>query len=100
MFTDRQRLLIFSILLLGLAIFSISDSVEGVSPRPGGPSGQDANEVPFDPDPGDDIGDTAHALVLLIQFPDYPADAVNHTPEFFEELLFDYSSGSMWDYYR
>ncbi len=99
---EGRQFQLFSVVLLFCAaiILSIADSAEGVSPRPGGPLGQDVNAVPFDPDPGVGIGDSAHALVLLIQFPDYPADATNHTPEFFEELLFNFSSGSMWDYYR
>jgi len=41
-FIDRQWLLTFSILLLGLAILSISDSVEGVSSRPEEPSREEA----------------------------------------------------------
>ena len=42
MFIDRQWLLTFSILLLGLAILSISDSVEGVSSRPEEPPPEEA----------------------------------------------------------
>ncbi len=99
MLRSRQfQLLSVALLFCAAILLSIADSAEGVSPRPGGPLGQDVNAVPFDPDPGVGIGDSAHALVLLIQFPDYPADATNHTPEFFEELLFNFSSGSMWDY--
>ncbi|MCH2440401.1 MAG: M6 family metalloprotease domain-containing protein, partial [Candidatus Poseidoniia archaeon] len=40
----------------------------------------------------------AHLLVLLIQFPDYPADS-DHDVAYYEELLFERDNGSMWDYF-
>ena len=43
------------------------------------------------------IGD-AHLLVLLIQFPDYPADS-DHDIAYYEELLFAREAGSMWDFF-
>ena len=105
MFTDRQGLLTFSILLLGLAILSISGTVEGdddlpfdlVPPPPGHPEpdGQSVTQPSVDP-PG--TWETAHILVLLIQFPDYPADE-NHTPSYFEDFLFSHDEGSMWHFY-
>ena len=44
------------------------------------------------------IGD-AHLLVILIQFPDYPADS-NHDVAYYEELLFERDNGSMWDFFN
>ena len=44
------------------------------------------------------IGD-AHLLVILIQFPDYPADS-NHDVAYYEELLFEHDNGSMWDFFN
>ena len=55
MFIDRQWLLTFSILLLGLAILSISDSVEGVSSRPEEPSREE--EPPPEEAPSPEVTD-------------------------------------------
>jgi len=42
-------------------------------------------------------------LVILLQFPDQPADTLNHPPSAYDDLLFSvgtHPSGSMRDYYR
>jgi immune inhibitor A len=42
-------------------------------------------------------------VVILLQFPDNPADSLNHTPQAFDSLLFSVgtpSTGSFRDYYR
>jgi len=67
-------------------------------PPPGHAPPQDQSTSPPQLAQREWIGD-AHLLVILIQFPDYPADS-NHDVAYYEELLFERDNGSMWDFFN
>lgn len=50
------------------------------------------------------VGNTHYrAVVILIQFPDWPADTLNHPPSVYDSILFSVGTvptGSLRDYYR
>ena len=105
MLRPRQfQLLSVALLFCAAILLSISTPAVGedlpfdlVPPPPGHPKplGQSVDPSPADP-PG--TWETAHILVLLIQFPDYPADS-NHTPAYYQDFLFSHDEGSMWHFY-
>ena len=105
-------------LVVGLCLFlqaSIAGAVPPLNP-PGQGARRDASRAgaPFrlpHRAPGVDAAETVGAgpsgtfkcVVILLQFPDNPADTLNHTPEAFDSLLFSVGTqptGSFRDYYR
>lgn len=67
-------------------------------PPPGQAPPEDQATAPPQLAQRDWIGD-AHLLVILIQFPDYPADS-SHDIAYYEELLFERANDSMWDFFN
>ena len=104
---EGRQFQLFSVVLLFCAVIILSVSAPAVGeddlpfdlvpPPPGHPEpDSQPTSPPLVNPPG--TWETAHILVLLIQFPDYPADS-NHTPAYFEDFLFSHDEGSMWHFY-
>ena len=98
-------------LLLGILLLAGDHGAQAYTPTtnpydiaPAAPGNEPPQGATTDPDPAPPPGGPpwygeVHILILLIQFPDYPASS-SHDAEYFEELLFAHEPGSMWDFYN
>ena len=75
--------------------YDIAPAAPGNAP----PEGAATDPDPATPPGGPPWSGEVHIMVLLIQFPDYPASS-SHDAAYFEDLLFGHQAGSMWDFYN
>jgi len=103
----RPRLTLVLATLLALTTLLLfaptADAVPGTpyhlaAPPPGHAPPAEQASAPPETTPRNWSGE-AQLIVLLIQFPDYPAEA-SHDAAYYRELLFDEGDGSMRDYYH